>query len=203
MSLEEYSSEPARVIALVMAAGKSRRFGSDKRHFPISDHTTLLQATLTLAQTNFEETWVVIGATDHPEELNIPSSVHLVRAPVRNVGLGTSLGAAFSALLSQRPYLSAAAVVLADMPWVLGQTCLRLIEASNPERIVRPRFESKAGHPVVFGRAFWPQLAKLRGEEGARQVLESNSQACEFIDIKDPNIHKDIDIPSDFTHSSI
>lgn len=197
MSSEYEPSEPGSVIALVMAAGKSRRFGADKRQVQLTSGLTLLQTTLALAQQNFSETWAVIGAGDDPEQLNIPSSVRVLQAPPKDIGLGTSLGAAFCALMVQRSQATAAAIMLADMPWVSVPTCQSLIQASHPKRIVRPNFTSRAGHPVVFGRSFWPQLAELKGEEGARKVIDANPKACDFIELDDPGIHWDIDVPGD------
>lgn len=194
--------EMGRVIALVMAAGKSRRFGSDKRQVRLIDGQTLLQNTLALAQGNFSETWVVIGATDQPEQLRIPAKVGVIQAPPEDIGLGTSLGAAFRELLALNPEAKAAAVMLADMPWVSVATCQRLIQASHSNHIVRPKFNSRVGHPVVFGRSFWPQLAELKGEEGAREVIYANSEACDVIELDDPGIHWDVDVPADLKLSS-
>lgn len=202
MGIEASATRSTGVIALVMAAGKSRRFGSDKRQARLIDGQTLLGSTLALAQQNFSETWLMLGATDDPHELNIPASVRVLHAPSELIGLGTSLGAAFQALLVHHTHASAAAVMLADMPWILPQTCQRLIRVSHPEGIVRPRFGSRAGHPVVFGRSFWAQLAMLNGEEGARQVIADNSQVCSFIDLDDPNINTDIDVPEDLDDQS-
>lgn len=202
MNSESEPREPEGVIALVMAAGKSRRFGTDKRQVQLTCGHTLLQTTLALAQQNFSETWAMIGAVDDPKQLKIPSSVRLLQAPPEDIGLGTSLGAAFRALLVQRPQATAAAILLADMPWVSMQTCQSLIQASHPMRIVRPRFKSRAGHPVVFGRSFWPQLAELKGEEGARKVICANPTTCDCIDLNDPGVHRDIDVPDDLNYLS-
>ncbi len=91
----------------------------------------------------------------------------------------------------------AAAVMLADMPWILPETCRKLIEDAHSKSILRPRHGEKAGHPVVFGRTFWGRLAESSGEDGARALVKANSHACEFVEVKDPNIHRDVDTPLD------
>jgi molybdenum cofactor cytidylyltransferase len=60
----------------------------------------------------------------------------------------------------------AVAIVLGDMPWILPQTYCRLVEAADPAAIVVPRYQGQNGHPVLFGRDYWPELAELCGDEG-------------------------------------
>nr|WP_299243538.1 nucleotidyltransferase family protein [uncultured Halomonas sp.] len=201
MPCEEGRSKP-RVVALVMAAGLSRRFGSDKRRARLPNGRTLLQATLALAKANFETTWVVLRQQDDPDKLDIESDVHVLHAPSDDIGLGTSLGAAFSALQTQidASDADAAAVMLGDMPWVSPHTCRTLIDHAHAERIVLPRqqgphHKGRPGHPVLFGQAFWPTLGLLSGDAGAREVLRQHASMCTFVDVDDPGIHRDVDTP--------
>lgn len=185
---------------MVMAAGLSRRFGGDKRRAMLPEGGTLLQATLGLAQRSLGETWVVLRQRDDPAQLGIPAAVRVLHAPAAGVGLGTSLATAFAALLDEASEESnrvAAAVMLGDMPWVSPNTCRRLAERAHSERILCPRHAGSAGHPVVFGRAFWPRLSRLGGDQGAHQVLKESAAACEFIAVDDPGTVRDVDRPQD------
>ena len=92
---------------------------------------------------------------------------------------------------------TAVAVMLGDMPWIQPATCQALGHAASASRIVRPRHTGQAGHPVLFGRQFWPELAHLRGDRGAREVLKTHADSCDFIDVDDPGIVLDIDVPAD------
>nr|WP_298412066.1 nucleotidyltransferase family protein [uncultured Halomonas sp.] len=195
------SSKP-RVVALVMAAGLSRRFGSDKRHARLANGRPLLQATLDLAKTNFEATWVVLRQQDNPGELGLDPDINVLHAPGSDIGLGTSLGAAFSALQTQvnARDADAAAVMLGDMPWVSPHTCRTLIDHAHAECIVlprhqEPRYKGRPGHPVLFGRAFWPTLGLLSGDTGAREVVKQHASACMVVEVDDPGIHRDVDTP--------
>lgn len=212
MPCERDSSAP-RVIALVMAAGLSRRFGTDKRRALLADGRTLLQATLAVAQSNFDATWVILRQQDDPWELGIDSNIHVLHAPAGDIGLGTSLGVAFSvfSVHATLPDLSraqtsaeAAAVLLGDMPWVSPNTCRQLIDHAHAERIVLPRYQEprhqgRPGHPVLFGRSFWTTLGLLRGDTGARDVLKQHASECRFLEVDDPGIHRDVDNPLDLS----
>ena len=186
-----------RVVALVMAAGRSRRFGSDKRRARLADGRSLLPATLALARGSFADTWVVLGEQDDADELGIDGGLPTLRAPGDAIGLGTSLGIAFSELHAGGPRAQAAAVMLGDMPWVTPATCRRLIAQAHPERIVLPRHQGRIGHPILFGRTFWPALARLRGDRGARDLLRQWTAWWSIVEVDDPGIHRDVDVPSD------
>ncbi|SHF35626.1 molybdenum cofactor cytidylyltransferase [Modicisalibacter ilicicola DSM 19980] len=193
----EPTRDDRRVIALVMAAGRSRRFGTDKRRARMADGRSLLHATLALAKGSFADTWVVVGDRDDTTELGIDSDIHALHAPGDDIGLGTSLGIAFSELRVNAPRALAAAVMLGDMPWVSPDTCRRLIAQAQSERIVLPRHQGRTGHPILFGRVFWPTLARLHGDRGARDLLRQWGTCWKVVEVSDPGIHRDVDVPSD------
>lgn len=182
-----------------MAAGLSQRFGSDKRLARLPSGETLLSATLTLARRHFTNTRVVIRAKDDIQTLGLPKNQAIIRAPERDIGLGTSLGTAFGQLLDQPTQAQAAAVMLGDMPWITDASLKTLIQAAREGLIVRPRFAGQVGHPVIFGRQFWGELSNLRGEQGAASVVQSHTQACHFLDLDDEQVLRDIDKPRDLT----
>lgn len=185
------------VIALVLAAGRSRRFGTDKRQARLADGRSLLQASLAVAHAGFDDTWVVVRPSESGEALSLPADARLVQAPTAHEGLGSSLGAGFAALLQSDFPAQAAAVMLADMPWLLPATCQILAAHAGAERIVAPHHAGRRGHPVVFGRAFWPALSQVQGDQGARDILKAYARALHLIEVDDPGIHADVDTPTD------
>ncbi|WP_144012689.1 nucleotidyltransferase family protein [Marinobacter sp. BSs20148] len=186
------------VIAIVLAAGRSQRFGSDKRLTPFADGETLLSQTLSAVLPDFPHTYLVIKAEDDPHVLLSQAylnQVHILRAPQANCGLGNSLADAFQML--QNAHGLAAAIFLGDMPWLSPATCQRLIALATAENIVRPRYKSQVGHPVIFGRNFWSELRKVKGEDGAREFFKHHIQHCIWVDVDDAGVTLDIDYPGD------
>lgn len=184
-----------RCIALVLAAGRGTRFGSDKRLARLSDGRTLLAATLSRVQAQFAEVWVVIRADDDPRALGLGSDVKLVRAAQAADGMGASLAAGMAALAGSDA--QAVAVLLADMPWIKASTLGRLANAAHAELIVMPCVAGRRGHPVLFGRRFWGELMRVCGDRGGRQVLNANPQACRQLDVDDHAVLLDVDTPQD------
>ncbi|MEG0245615.1 MAG: NTP transferase domain-containing protein, partial [Pseudomonas sp.] len=62
-------------------------------------------------------------------------------------------------------------------------------------RIVLPLYQGQRGHPVIFGRAFWPALVQLQGDQGGRQIIQDNPQACVTVAVDDAGVVLDVDVP--------
>ncbi|WP_341937487.1 nucleotidyltransferase family protein [Marinimicrobium sp. C2-29] len=188
------------IVGLIMAAGYSTRFGSDKRSATLADGQTLLQATTAMAQPLFHETYVVIRAGDNAAALELNSEA-IIRAPETPIGLGTSIGVAFQHLLTHSHRATAAAVLLGDMPWIKPDAFATLLPKATENTIVRPIYDGNAGHPVIFGRQFWPELAGLQGDMGARTIIQKHHNACRLITVADVGVLRDVDRPDDLVMS--
>ena len=86
---------------------------------------------------------------------------------------------------------------LADMPGVSGGVIDRLITAFSPagERsIVLPTAAGKRGNPVLWSRAYFPELMALSGDAGARHLLGEHDDAVTSVEIG-PAVAVDVDTP--------
>ena len=182
------------VIALVMAAGASRRFGdADKRVAALPDGRTLLAATVAGLYSGFNDVRVVIGADDRPEDLNLPGAIPVIRARNAARGMGGSIADAMHTLEGERA--AAVAICLGDMPWIRAATLAGLAREATATGIVRPVHQGQPGHPVLFGHSFWPELARLSGDEGGRQIIQGHPSRCQLVSVDDPGILADLDHP--------
>jgi len=87
------------------------------------------------------------------------------------------------------------AILLGDMPWVESATLDLLARVASGSTIVLPCHAGRQGHPVLFGRDFWPALARLKGDEGARSVLKTHADRCVRLDVEDAGVLQDVDSP--------
>lgn len=181
--------------ALVLAAGRGRRFGSDKRVAVLPSGRRLLETTLTRVMEVFEDVWVVVRPEDDPLALGVDSRVTVVRAERADDGMGVSLAAGIRAVAGTSD-AEAVAVLLGDMPWIEVETLVELKGVAGTERIVVPEFEGKRGHPVVFGKKFWGELIELEGDQGGKRVIEGNLQAYLPVRVTDHGVIKDLDRPT-------
>lgn len=181
-------------VALLLAAGFGRRFGADKRRARLADGRTLLAVSLANARAAFDEVRVVLRAQDDPAELGLPVEIPLVRCLDADAGMGHSLAAGVASLRDCPA--DSVAILLGDMPWLAESTLRLLASHGDAQRIVFPLLDGQRGHPVLFGRAFWPELLQLQGDEGARAVLQAHREAWHPLEVEDPGVLRDVDTPA-------
>lgn len=195
----------SRVVALIMAAGDSRRFGpEDKRCALLPGGHSLLATSVANAQQAFTHLRVVIREDDDIGVLGLSENVTLMRVRQAHLGLGASLAEAVAAL-GRDPSLDdidAVAILLGDMPYLQPETLLTLQRLATPEAIIRPCFEGHLGHPVIFGRTLWPALETLTGNDGAKGVIKQHAAWLSGCPVSDAGILRDIDAPADLLRTS-
>ena len=185
-------------VGLVLAAGYGQRFGSDKRLAKLADGNNLLVATLLRAQEAFSDVRIVLKAEDDAQALAIPPYIQVVRAAQAKQGMGSSLAAGIKSLAHSQA--DAVAVLLGDMPWVSLATLLQLRAHAHAEHIVVAYCDGQRGHPVLFGRRFWPELMQLQGENGAKGLIATHAQHMIEVTFNDSGILQDVDKPADLSH---
>jgi molybdenum cofactor cytidylyltransferase len=188
--------------ALIIAAGFSRRFGSDKRLFKMKGDDPLLIASLRPYRSVFPNIAVVVRSSD--SELTHLIAARLGRqlpiiVPTNQAHLGMAASIADGVrALADWDYLF---LGLGDMPYVRSET-LAVLKAEmdraridHEPRIVVPMYNDTAGHPVGFSREFFAELIALTGDRGARSVIDAHATAVRRIDVDDAGVVTDIDRP--------
>ena len=87
-----------------------------------------------------------------------------------------------------------------DYPHVTVDTVQTLIDRfrAGGAEIVVPGFEGKRGHPVVFGRAVFPELEAASPPEGARDVVRAHPERVAVVPVEDPAVLDDLNTPESY-----
>ncbi|MGE0491283.1 MAG: NTP transferase domain-containing protein [Vulcanimicrobiota bacterium] len=170
-----------------MTGGRSSRMGRPKALLPLEGTTFLGLILSRLAQAGIEAG--VVTSVDLPID---GAAVNL--RP--DEGQLSSLRVGLEAFAKDRPWLM---LVLVDHPTVSVDTYRRLAAAADEgHRLVAPSFQGRRGHPVVFSRACFPDLLEGPLEEGARWVVGRHRHLRHELEVDDPGILRDIDLPEDY-----
>lgn len=180
------------IVALVLAAGQGRRFGTDKRRAGL-EGSTLLARSVERALEAFGEVRVILRVGERAEDFGLPAGCRVIHSPDAALGMGHSLAAGAASLCDSDA--RAVAVLLGDMPWIAPSTLRQLADAASASTILFPLYDGQRGHPVLFGRDFWPRLADLRGDEGARAVVAAHRERCVSLQVDDAGVLRDVDTP--------
>lgn len=195
----------AEFHALVLAAGAGTRFGGRKLLAPWGGGVLLhgaLQAALSapvagvVLVTGADSKEVSEAAQGFAAAWTNAPDVHLVHAHDHCDGLSASLRAGLAAL---PPSSSGAFIFLGDMPCIPSTVPAALADAMALPNILAaaPVYEGRRGHPVLVSPFLFPQLGALRGDQGARRVLDGLGPALALVRTPDPGVLLDVDEADD------
>ncbi len=192
------SSPPdPRLAIIILGAGASRRMGSPKQLLRI-DGETLLQRSLRLAAEVGDHVFLVVGA----EAEDLLSRVELLGArvvhnPDWQAGMSTSVRAGLQAALAWPEEFDAALFLVVDQPLLHAGLLREMIRQHQQDdaRIVAADYGDRLGVPVLFDRAYFPQLLELEGDRGARSLLRKQRNSVARVPF--PGGATDLDTPQD------
>lgn len=183
-------------LYILLAAGFSRRFGSPKLQHPLPSGLTIVHASIDNLKASGCDFVVIIREGDQSLYNHLkPLNVGIIAVKNAEQGLSSVIAEAFQAISSTA--VDWVGVCLADMPYIQPKTLSELTTYATPSTIIRPSYRGKQGHPVLFGRDFFDELATLTGDDGAKSIIKRFPDALHVIDVDDPMVLYDIDILED------
>ncbi len=181
--------------AVVLAAGGSSRFGSPKQLVRVYGHALLHRAVANAVEVAGRAVTVVLGAyASELAPLLRHSSASIVVNREWQEGIASSIRAAVARLPAG---CDGVLLTLADQAAVSVDDLTRLIAAwrSDPRCIAASRYEATTGVPAIFPRPDFSELAALRGDRGARDLIRRHVDRTIGVAIANASI--DIDTPED------
>lgn len=214
---------------IYMAAGNSRRFGSNKLFYELDGkpmYRHLLERLIEIKDRynklkkagkktkNAESNNSVIDitvVTRYREILDYCLSIpdcHAVLSPDSEKGISYTIKAGIMAVQEQKKtgmqdyYMFA----VADQPYLKSQSVIKLIDKvlenkRNMRLVFSLRCGDAVGNPCVFHSSLISQLLSLEGDKGGRSVAKKYD--CVYVDIADERELMDIDTLSNSKHTVI
>lgn len=179
-----------KLVAIVLAAGSSRRFGSDKLATRFRGRRLLDHAIAAARAAPVAEVLVVTRPDIAVGEWDGAPPVRKIA--VSSAALSESLRAGVAACQDA----DGAFVFLGDMPLVPGELAASLATRLGGNFAVLPRHDGRPGHPVLLSARAFADVAKLEGDEGAGRLLRQRGDLV-FVEWPDERIHLDIDRKDD------
>jgi molybdenum cofactor cytidylyltransferase len=98
-----------------------------------------------------------------------------------------------------------ALIHLADHPMVRAETFAAVIDCyrSVGKPITIARYQGRRGHPVLFARDLFVELAGAPEDQGARAVVAADPSRVAYVDVDDPGVLTDLDTPEDLERAGL
>ncbi len=189
------------IAGVVLAAGSGSRFGERAKQLAELDGIPLLEHAIRAVEAvpAIERIVVVLGARADEIRAGVDfgAAQSIVCADWAE-GQAASLRCAIAAVADA----DAAVLTLGDMPRITPQVIARFADlAAEHGSGARARavYEGRPGHPVVLGSTYFPLVAQLSGDVGARDVLKrigasaiECSHLCSAADVDTPQALEDL-----------
>ena len=190
----------ANIRGVLLAAGYSTRFGSNKLLHPMPAGTPDAGVPIALASARrFIEVLPEPVAVIRPRAQKLgtirrDAGCNTGVCKTAAEGMGVSLAEGVRAADDAHGWV----VALADMPYLRPDTVRIIAKAlSEGAAIAAPSYRGERGHPVGFARRFLDDLSALRGDAGARDILKAHPDWITLYEVDDPGVLRDVDTPSD------
>lgn len=191
-----------RFAAVVLAAGAGSRFGGGKLLADYGD-APLLHAALRAARAAPVRSVTVVTGRDADAVADCAAAfdprIRIVHAADHEEGMAASLRAGIASLGAD---VDGAFVFLGDMPRVPPAVLAPLaaaVDAGAPA--AAPVFADRRGNPVVLGRALFGDVGALRGDVGARPILQGLGAALALVEAPDDGVLFDVDVREDLSRA--
>jgi len=183
----------ATTVGILLAAGQSMRFGSNKLLHRLNDGTPMVLASARHLHSVLPQTIAVVeDSANDVARLLLKEGVKVVENPLASEGMGTSIARGVAGSPDARGWV----IALADMPYI-PEAVIQSVVAGLKQGagIIAPVYKKMRGHPVGFSAHYAQALMQLHTDEGARGVIRENSDSLELFETTEQGVTVDIDTP--------
>ena len=90
-------------------------------------------------------------------------------------------------------------ICLGDMPMVNSGIYNHLIKSVSQKDILVPTYKSQQGNPVLFNKSMKKEIMKIKGDVGAKKILELNKDKILNLEINNQSVIKGFNTQEDFS----
>lgn len=191
-------SKRVKLVLIMLAAGNSRRFGSNKLMYEV-DGVPMYQRTLRLLQKAAERIpdsrIVVVTQPQYSEIIDVVketgAEVLFNPKPERGIASSMQIG------LEIAKDADACLFTVSDQPWLTAETIIALYDAFQSENkgMACTVWGEKTGNPCIFSKKYYRKLMEITGDKGGKQIIKRYPEDVTYLKISDEREQQDVDVP--------
>ena len=186
------------ICAIVLAAGRSERMGTQKLLLPLGGKPVIARIVDELRQCRLQKIIVVVGRDGEAVEHALNGrDVTFVTNPDPS---GDMLSSVRSGLHATTIGCEAMLIVLGDQPNISSELASKLIERfpESGDGIVVPTHLGQRGHPLLIAARFRDELLSQHEGVGLRGLLAAHPEVVLRLELEDATVFADMDTPEDY-----
>jgi molybdenum cofactor cytidylyltransferase len=186
------------ICAIVLAAGQSRRMGTQKLLLPYAGQTVIGQIVDNVLAAPIERAFVVTG--NDGEAIRLALAGRPLTFVVNPDPAADMLSSIRCGVGSLPPECIAAIVVLGDQPTIRAELVAGLIRTfqTAAAKIVVPSFRGRRGHPILISAGYFGEVLTQHDCVGLRGLLDAHPHDIATLEVDNPNVLTDMDSPDDY-----
>lgn len=191
------------VVGVLLAAGAGSRFGGDlpKVLHPFRGRPLLTWPLAALREGGVDRVVVVLGArADEVAAGAAFGDADIVRCGEWAEGLSASLRAGLATAADGGA--EAVVIALGDQPLLDARAVVRVIAARAPTQLdaIRATYDDVPGHPTLLESSTFAAISRLRGDTGARTLLDDPATRVDLVACDGLGRPDDADTPAALAH---
>ena len=191
------------ICAMVLAAGRSRRMGTQKLLLPVRGEPMIARVVDELLLGGVDRVFVVTGKASQPIlDALAARPVHFVTNPHAEDEMLRSVRCGLTAMPEQT---AAAMVALGDQPGITEDVVAELVRCFGTSGrgitgrgIVVPTYRGKRGHPLLFAMHYRDEILTQHDGRGLRGLLDAHPQDVFELEVATSAVLEDVDTPEDY-----
>ena len=186
------------ITAILLAAGKSVRMkGENKLIKKINGIPMLKHSVQNILDSNIDEIIIVVGFQSESVKKIIDKNkkIKFIFNKDFETGMASSIKIGLENLSTKTENFF---ISLADMPTVNMNIYNELIKFKDKKEIIVPIYKGQQGNPVLFSVLMKNKIKNIKGDIGAKKILEINKEKILNVEINDECIKKDFNTKENF-----
>jgi molybdenum cofactor cytidylyltransferase len=186
------------ISAILLAAGQSKRMnGENKLTKEIQGIPLIKLSVKNILASSINELIIVLGHQKEIIEKLIDKNKKIKFVFNKNFesGMASSIKTGLNHLSEKT---EAFFICLADMPMVNHDIYNQLIKSKDNKEIIVPTYKGQQGNPVLFYKSMKEKVLDIKGDVGAKKILELNKDKILNLVINDQSITKGFDTQDNF-----
>ena len=158
---------------VILAAGSSSRLGQPKQNLVLNGKTLLQHALDAAVNSMCNSVVLVLGANaDSIKPPTAEKQFSIVHNYLWQEGMASSIRTGLTELLKADQKPDSVVFMLCDQPYADEHLINNLVSAKQNNEIVSCVYNDTFGVPALFNARYFDELLDLKGQDGAKKILE-------------------------------